>query len=75
MTTITTSATTFTMPAYDPREDETYTFPAGTTCIYCQCEFSATDYPRTISGVTARGPMCSGCAHKSDRASTGIAIG
>jgi hypothetical protein len=75
MTTITAETITFTMPAYDPREDESHTFPAGTPCLYCHCEFSATDYVRTISGVMARGPVCSGCTHKSDRVSMGIAIG
>jgi hypothetical protein len=75
MTTITPEAITFTMPAYDPCEDETHTFPAGTTCIYCHCEFSATDYARSISMTSARGPICAGCTMNSDRHSTGIAIG
>ena len=75
MTTITRDTITFTMPGYDPRGDETHTFPAGTTCIYCHCEFSATDYARTISMTSARGPICAGCVHESDRQGTGIAIG
>jgi len=75
MTTITPEAITFTMPAYDPREDEIHMFPAGTTCTCCHCEFSAADYMRTISMVSARGPICAGCVMKSDRHGTGIAIG
>jgi len=75
MTTIAAETITFTMPAYDPREDETHTFPAGTPCLYCARQFDTADYSRTVAMVSARGPICAGCVMKSDRQSTGIAIG
>ena len=76
-TVISNTGVTFTMPAYDTRQTETHTFVPGLECQSCHHPITASsdDYLHAIECVTARGVICFECGWKTDRQSTGIAIG